>query len=226
MLIPRYFFAGDFSPFYDYFLSCPHVRRSFPRGSMLWQTGEPHSAIHYIENGSALNFALHESGRRKLISFHGAGTVFPGYHRRDFKIERALATQALCDMQVLEFTREQFSRMFAQNTALAEAVVSWYAAYVNRLLFETVHQEYNSSLVQLCNLLYLLTIAREPACPCAEADMTQDELAELLGISRVQLTRALSVLRSRGIIATQRHRISITNQAALAALCSSEALGE
>lgn len=45
-------------------------------------------------------------------------------------------------------------------------------------------------------------------------------------ISRVQLTRALSVLRSKGILETKRHRIRIADPSALAALCSSEALSE
>ena len=56
---------------------------------------------------------------------------------------------------MLEFTRQQFSQMFEENAELSEQVVNWYSMYVNRLLFETVHQEYNSSFVKICNLLYL-----------------------------------------------------------------------
>ena len=65
---------------------------------------------------------------------------------------------ALSEIRVLEFTIPQFRAMFESNVALAEQVVNWYAMYVNRFLFETVHQEFNSSRVKLCNLLYLLTM--------------------------------------------------------------------
>ena len=55
-------------------------------------------------------------------------------------------------------------------------------------------------------------------------NLTQGELAELLGLSRVQFTRGLSELRSRRIVSTSRGRIQVTDLAALAELCTSEVL--
>ena len=104
MLTPRYLFAGDFQAFHDYFCEQPHLRKRFAKGSCLWRPGQPCEAIHYILSGMAMNYADHESGRRKIISFHGAGTVFPGYHQTDYRIELSLVTTALTDMEVLEFT--------------------------------------------------------------------------------------------------------------------------
>lgn len=220
MLTPRYIFAGEFTGFYDYFLSQPHTRRHFAKGETIWQAGAPHAEIHYIVRGAKMHYALHESGRRRIISFHGAGTIFPGFHTLDFQIERALVTEALSEMEVLAFTKDQFRAMFAANAALAETVVNWYAAYINRFLFETVHQGYNPALLKLANLLYLLT---RDAPTLA---MTQDALAELLGLSRVQVTRALGSLRSEGIIATHRGAVEVTDRAALATRCSLEATGD
>ena len=74
-----------------------------------------------------------------------------------------------------------------------------------------------------CNLLYLLT-AGQPAGAGLEVETTQGELAELLGLSRVQFTRGLSELRSRKTVSTSRGRIQVTDLAALAELCTSEVL--
>ncbi|MFR6291992.1 MAG: Crp/Fnr family transcriptional regulator [Peptococcaceae bacterium] len=223
MLTPRYIFADDFKQFYQYFLSQPHIKKTFRKGEYLWAPGSPCEKIHYIVSGAAVHYADHENGRRKIISFHAAGTVYPGYHLNDYKIELSLTTAALSEMTVLEFTKEQFQKMFECNTALSEQVVNWYSMYVNRFLFETVHQEYNSSLIKICNLLYLLTAA-ETSLSGFTLEMTQDELAEMLGLSRVQLTRGLSELRKRNIILTKRNQIKVIDFAALAALCTSEAL--
>ena len=223
MLTPRYFFADDFRQFYEYFLSQPHTARTFHKGNYLWKPGQPYEKIHYIISGSAIHFADHENGRRKIISFHGAGTVFPGYRQYDYKIELSLITAALSDMKVLEFTKDQFQKMFETNTALSEQVVNWYSMYINRFLFEIVHQEYNPSFVKICNLLYLLTI-NQPACSGLVIDMTQQELAEILGLSRIQLTRGLSDLRKQSIISTTRGKVHVINLPALASLCSSETL--
>ena len=222
MLIPRYFFSGEFAAFYQYFLAQPHTKKRFRKGDYLWLPGQPHNTFHYIVSGLAMNYADHENGSRKIISFHGAGTVFPGYHSCNFKIELSLATQALSDMLVLEFTKEQFGQMFKTNAKLSQQIINWYAMYVNRLLFEIVHQEYNSSFVKICNLLYLFTVNGSPSG--ASLAITQSALGELLGLSRVQVTRGLAQLRSKNIIATGRGKITVTNLPALADLCSTETL--
>lgn len=223
MLTPRYFFANDFNQFYSYFLTQPHRKRFFRKGEYLWESGEPFQRIHYIISGVAQNYMEHENGHRKIISFHGEGTVFPGYHQYDYKIERSLVTTAVSDMNVLEFTKDQFRQMFETNLQLSANVVEWYSMYVNRLLYETAHQEYNSSFIRLCNLLYLLS-GRQPdhIAPCIS--MTQDDLADILGISRVHVTRGLAQLREQEIILTRRKQIEIRDLPALAEYCSLETL--
>ena len=221
MLMPRYYFAEDFRPFQDYFLSQPHTEKTFQKGGLLWEPGRPYEKIHYILSGAAMHYALHESGRRKIISFHGPGTVFPGYRQNDYRIECTLATQALSDMRVLEFTVPQFTAMFVSSPALSRQVVNWYSMYINRFLYETIHQEFNPTRIKLCNLLYLLLMNR-PAASGPAIGMTQEELADILGMSRVQITRELAVLRGKGILATTRGRLTVTDLPALAALCTDE----
>ena len=221
MLTPRYYFADDFRDFCDYFRTQPHRERAFRKGDYLWRPGQPYDRLHYFISGAAMHFAEHESGRRKIISFHGPGTVMPGYHTTDFKIERSLTTVALSEIRALEFTVSQFRAMFEANAALSERVVNWYSKYVNLFLFETIHQEFNPSQVKLCNLLYLLTI-NQPANSGLVIEMAQEDLADILGMSRVQITRELAVLRSKGILATTRGRLTVTDLPALAALCTDE----
>ena len=56
------------------------------------------------------------------------------------------------------------------------------------------------------------------------AQMTQEDIADILGMSRVQITRELTHLRSRGILATTRGRLTVTDLPALASLCTEETL--
>ena len=223
MLVPRYYFADDFCAFYQYFLSQPHTERIFQKGEYLWKPGQPYDRIQYYVSGASVHFSEHESGHRKIISFHGPGTILPGYHTTSFRIELSLSTAALSDIKVLEFTIPQFKAMFESNAALAENVVNWYSKYVNRFLFETIHQEFNSSQVKLCNLLYLLTM-NQPANSGLTIEMTQENIADLLGMSRVQITREVTDLRSKGILATARGRLTVTDIRALASLCTEETM--
>ena len=56
------------------------------------------------------------------------------------------------------------------------------------------------------------------------AQMTQEDIADILGMSRVQITRELTHLRSRGILSTTRGRLTVTDLPALASLCTEETL--
>ena len=137
MQTPRYIFADDFSAFETYFKSVPGRRRSFKKGDSLWAAGQSFSPVYYILSGLALTCIHHEEGHRKILSFHGKGTVFPVYHGNRFKIERSIATQALEDVEALEFSPPQFRRMMEESFPLTETVIDWYASYVNLLLYET-----------------------------------------------------------------------------------------
>ena len=111
--------------------------------------------------------------------------------------------------------------MFAHNGDLSAAVLEWYAMYVNLLLYDTAHQEYNSSFLKLCNLLYLL--ADSPVGGRQGVlNLTQDDLADLLGISRANLTRGLAQLRRQGILRTRRGLVELLDLPALAQCCSEE----
>lgn len=229
MLTPRYCFENDFIEFRDYFLSCPHKKASFKKGGYLWKPGEPYDKIHYIVSGNSMHYAEHETGRRRIISFHGPGTVFPGFRINNYKIELSLSTVALSDIETLEFTKNQFQEMFETNSALAKKVIDWYSMYVNCFLFEIVHQEFNSSFVKICNLIYILA-KYESSFDSGDLSagisikITQDGLADILGLSRVHIARGLACLRKYGIVNTQRNLISITDLPKLIKLCSDEAV--
>lgn len=223
MLTPRYYFADDFRSFYEYFLSQPHTKRTFHKGDYLWKPGQPYDRIQYYVSGASVHFSEHESGHRKIVSFHGPGTILPGYHTNSFRIELSLTTVAISEINLLEFTIPQFKAMFDTNSALAECVVNWYSKYVNRFLFETIHQGFNPSQVKLCNLLYLLTM-NQPSNSGLVIEMTQEDIADILGMSRVQITRELTELRNRGILSTTRGRLIVTDLPALASLCTDETI--
>ena len=81
----------------------------------------------------------------------------------------------------------------------------------------------NPSQVKLCNLLYLLTMY-QPSNSGLVIEMTQEDIADILGMSRVQITRELTDLRSRGILSTTRGRLTVTDLPALASLCTDETM--
>ena len=220
---PKYIFAGDFRDLESYFAACPHKDVSFRKGDYLWEPGEPFDRIHYIRSGVVQNYLVHETGHRKIISFHAGGTIFPGFHYLHYQIEESLLSTAMTHVQAYEYTQDQFAAMFAENFTLVRHVIDWFSSYTNLLIYDSGIQEYNSSFVRLCNLLYLLKLS-DTGRQNLLHELTQEELADTLGVSLMNVSRGLTELRHRGIIETKRKAITILDADGLMALCSGETL--
>lgn len=223
MLIPRYYFAGEYKGLYEYFLAQPHEEKSFGKNEYLWSPGEPLTHIHYIKSGIIQTSVEHENGFQKIVSFHSVGTVFPGCHRLDFKIEQSILSKTLSVTETLCFSREDFYDMLQSNRELNAAMIDWYAMYVNLLIYENAHQEYNNSFLKLCNLLYLFS-QNAPFGDPNRIELTQENIADILTISRINAARNLSKLRDEQIIIPHRKWIEIINPQALASYCSQETI--
>lgn len=221
MQIPRYYFADDYADLYDYFLSQPHKERSFRKDEYLWKPGECIERVYYIKSGISQTLVEHEEGYRKILFFHSKGTVFPGCQETQFKIERSIVTKALSDMETLEFSRKDFYRMFQENKQLNAIAFETYAMYINLLLYETAHQEYNHSFVKLCNLLYLFS-QNSLGEKTIRVDLSQENIADILTINRVNAAKSLARLRDEGIIVSHRKWTEIIDLIALEAYCSME----
>lgn len=225
MKIPRYYFAGEFADLYEYFLSQPHTVKTFHKNEYLWAPGEPLETVYYIKSGIAQTVVEHENGYQKILHFHSKGTVYPGCHETAFKIEKSIMTKALSDLETLAFSRKDFYRMFQENSRLNAICFEIYAAYINLLIYEAAHQEYNSSFIKLCNLLYLFS-QNSSSGKADKIDLTQENIADILTINRVNAAKILSRLRDEGIIVSHRKWIEIINLPALKAYCSIETLSE
>ena len=59
---------------------------------------------------------------------------------------------------------------------------------------------------------------------CKPGRVTQEDLADILGVSRVNLARNLAALRAEGLICTHRRCIEVLDAKALARHCSLETL--
>lgn len=76
---------------------------------------------------------------------------------------------------------------------------------------------------KLCNLLYLFSKDSPDGNP-NHIDLTQDNIADILTINRVNAAKCISRLRDEGIIVSHRKWIEITDPEALERYCSQETL--
>lgn len=223
MLIPRYYFTDDYIDLYEYFLAQPHKKRIISKGDYLWKPGDFIHHVYYIESGICMTSVQHEDGHQKILYFQSKGCITPGFHYTTFKIEQSITARAISDMNVLEFSREDIYSMFQTNTKLSTLAFECYAKLINVLIYETAHQEYNHSFLKLCNLLYLFT-QNSPNNDSSRIDLSQENIADILTLNRVNVAKSLSRLRDEEIIIPHRKWIEIISLDKLKKYCSQETL--
>lgn len=102
-------------------------------------------------------------------------------------------------------------------------VLEWYAMYINLLIYASAHQEFNSSLKRLCNSFVIyLKYSAEPVR--GQISITQEMLADILGLSRVHVSRNIQKLKNEQILIPYRNRIQIIDEEKLSSYCSSESI--
>lgn len=224
MQIPRYYYENDYRQFESFFLSQNPVHSHIKKGNILWSSGELLRTVYYIRSGFLETSVEHEDGYKKILSYHGSGTVFPGCHNTQYKIEQSLICRAVCDMEVLAFPREQFYQMQQENKELGAQVLEWYAMYINLLIYGYAHQDFNDAFTRLCNFLYIyIHHSPEKEHPLT-LSLSQETLGELLGMNRVHISKILSRLKNEKVLITHRNHIEIINYEKLVSFCSKESL--
>lgn len=215
MIYSMYFFSEDFLPFKTLLEALPSKPCFFKEGEYLWRPGDTIEYLHYIESG-VLQFAInHPSGREKIISFHGRDTLFPMIDEGLVNLEHALEAQVLTDTRTTAFKRDDVYDLVQSNPKFSLGILNWYTRFVNLLLYEAGHQEYNDGFSKLCNIMYLL-LCRDKT----ELFITQERLGQILGMSRVHINRFLGRLKEEGIIQTKRMRIEVLDKNRLKEYCS------
>ncbi len=227
LLVPRYLYKDDFSPFLDELRELPHVERRFSRGEYLWRPGDLIEQVHYIIEGVARTSFINEDGRAKVLFYHGAGMVFPGCHESQFAIERSIVTEAMSPMRTLEFARADFLALARRDEQIGATMFENYARYINLLIFESAHQERCEAQVKLCNVLELLARDAERGQGPGDGhsrriDISQGDLAEILAMNRVSVARLMGKLADAGIVATHRGWVEILDREALLSRCTGE----
>ena len=226
MRLPTYYYTEDFSQFYDYFKEQKCSHKLIKKGTILWKPGDLIREIYYVESGLLQTYVMHEDGHKKILSFHGKGTVFPGCHKSTFKIEQSLITYAVTDAEVLSFDREDYYRMYQEHRELNAQTLEWYARSINILIYESAHQGYNDALTKICNFMNIYLNHHHSMHDSSRIPLSQDTIGDILGLNRVNVSKNLNKLKNEGVLITHRSYIEILDYNRLLDYCTSESVSD
>jgi CRP-like cAMP-binding protein len=182
-----------------------------PKGDVLFHEGEPGDHMYVIVDGKVKLGQTSNDGRETLLAVLGPGEMFGELSLFDPGLRTSTAT-ALTDAVVLGLGHAQLKPWLAGRPEVGAALLQALARRLRRtneamadLVFSDVPGRVAKALMDLGEKFGTVT----PDGLMVTHDMTQEELAQLVGASRETVNKALADFAQRGWIRLESRQVLI-----------------
>jgi CRP-like cAMP-binding protein len=187
------------------------VERNVVKGEVLFAEGEPGDRMYVIVEGKVKLGQTSVDGRESLLAVLGPAEMFGELSLFDPGARTSTAT-ALTDAIVLGLGNDQLRPWLAGRPEVAAALLQALARRLRRtneamadLVFSDVPGRVAKALMELGEKFGTIT----PDGLMVTHDMTQEELAQLVGASRETVNKALADFAQRGWIRLESRQVLI-----------------
>ncbi|WP_412099613.1 CRP-like cAMP-activated global transcriptional regulator GlxR [Corynebacterium aurimucosum] len=190
----------------------------FPRGTTIFEEGEPGDRLYIITSGK-IKLARHApDGRENLLTVMGPSDMFGELSIFD---PGPRTSSAVCVTEVTAATMnsEMLKQWVADHPAIAQQLLRVLARRLRRtnanladLIFTDVPGRVAKTLLQLANRFG----TQEGGALRVNHDLTQEEIAQLVGASRETVNKALATFAHRGWIRLEGKSVLIVDTEHLA----------
>lgn len=211
-----------------------YTSRRIPAGAMVFWSGEPDGNHYYLESGSVELFGVDAAGRKKVIDRYGPGMFFGFHILRDSNLTMSTA-QCLEDSRILAIPKESFFKLLRGGSEFSEYCVRYLFGLLSMQTNEMLSQSFYATAQRVPMLLSRLMAeqgGRAGEGSGAGAPSTEDaavflpysnnDIADMLGVSRNSVTTVISRLQSQGIVEKQRNAIRVLDPDRLAQIARRE----
>ena len=178
------------------------ARKKLPKGERLYRQGEIPRTIYLIKSGKLKLVQSTEDGRETILDVCGPGEVLGELSLFQEQDEPSSAI-AMEEASICCFGKQQFETLVKQDPSFALRIIS----YLGQKRYEAMQKqsEDNRQTVKEKVLSLLYRFANEYGEKRADGllidlKITQQELADMIGSSRVMVVQALKELKAFNVI--------------------------
>ncbi|MGQ0569168.1 MAG: Crp/Fnr family transcriptional regulator [Armatimonadota bacterium] len=183
-------------------------RRAFRRDTIIFHKDQAGDALYIVESGRLRIFLPAEGGEEFTIDVLGPGDVFGEMALLD-GLPRSASAVTLEDSVLHTLSREEFQRYLAASPQLASALLSFLSGRIRHVMGYTETLAFLDVYGRVARVL--LDMAERYGVKengvVINVDLTQAELATMVGATRERINRALAAFRSQGLIETRGKKI-------------------
>ena len=179
----------------------------FCKGETIIDKGDQVNNLYYLKKGAVRLYLSNNEGDLMFYDISsGSGFSEPAFF---CDLPSKVRVVAVKDSIVLSFPKDIVMSYISKQDEFIKMIINVVSnkIYLVTTLFENISS--TSSTVKLIKVLYLLSSVDSNSKRVI--NITHDELASMLGIHRVTVTRHLTKLKKDGLITTHRHSITIND---------------
>lgn len=182
---------------------CPGtINKSVAKGQFLFRQGDLNHAVYLLKSGKLKLLQNTEDGREIIIGIVGPGEVLG---ETTLFQEKGLAFSAVAieNARLCGFDRRNLEMMIENNPGFAVKIISHLAHKLNTAIQQATESSGASVKEKLMKLL--IKLANEHGKTSSEMtiielNITQQEMGNMIGASRVKVAQVLKKLRDAGVI--------------------------
>ncbi len=183
------------------------VRRTYPRQTLLLQSGDPGERFYLLRKGRAKVYLGNDDGREVILALLGPG---------DFIGEMALVDDEPCSASVMtleesEFVsigKAEFQKLLVSSPDMAVNLLKALARRLREADQQIESLALNDVRTRVENVLRGLA-EPENSTLVIPARLTHKDIAAMVGASREVVTRALRSLEEAGVVRVEGRRITL-----------------
>lgn len=189
----------------------------YPAGKTIFERGAPGDAVYAIMSGRVDILTMWTDGREIKLNIHDAGHVIGEIGALDGK-ERTASAVAAADTRIVRIRRPDLLRFldakpgrWTRMAALLCDRIRWTSDRIEATVFLDIPRRLAHQIAVLARAYGKQT----PAGIEIDTNFTQDELAQMLGVTRESVNKGLRQLTDLKAIRYHRGRISVLSLDAL-----------
>lgn len=185
------------------------------KGQILFTEGEPAQAMYVVRSGQVKIFKLSPDGREQILRIAGAGDCFNEVPIFDEGPNPANA-EAVEPATLWGIRRTDMRRLVEEHPAIAIGFLKAFAGKLRYFTRKVEDLSFRSVTSRVAKLLLEIAEDDGKGSLRLKRQLTQQEMAAVVGTAREMIGRAFKVLEKEGAITLERHRVVIVSRAALA----------
>ena len=195
-----------------------YTPKSVPANAVLFWEAEPCPNHYYLAEGNVEVYKVDSSFRKRSIDFYGPGAFF-GYQLLRESCLPMTTARAVTDCRLLVIPQESYFKALHQCPRFANITVRNLFGLLSMQTNEVINSSFYAASQRVAILL--LALARDVDDRATSEDETialpysNNDIAEMLGVSRNSVTASISRLQTQGVIAKQRNALIVLDLAKL-----------